>query len=148
MSPADQRIVANITGVLVQAANPKRIILIGSLARGDAAAPSDFDMVVEDRPSNRFAEIVRLNRLLRSSNIAVDLLAVSDEKFQYWRDTPGNVYYEAATGGRFSIKPREQALLFLRKAAQDEALLDTVLESPNVSDEVIGFHCQQARRRC
>jgi hypothetical protein len=35
-------------------------------------------------------------------------------------------------------------LLFLRKAAQDEALLDAVIESDKVSDEVIGFHCQQA----
>ena len=101
MSPADKQIVANMTGVLVQAAHPKRIILFGSQARGDAAERSDFDiMVVEEHPPNRFAEMVRLNRLIRSFDIAVDLLVVSDEKFQYWRDTPGNVYYEAATGGQ------------------------------------------------
>jgi len=41
------------------------------------------------------------------------------------------------------MKRREQALLFLRKAAQDESLLDAVLECPSVSDELIGFHCQQ-----
>jgi hypothetical protein len=35
-------------------------------------------------------------------------------------------------------------LFFLRKAAQDEAMLDAVIESDKVSDEVIGFHCQQA----
>ena len=39
------------------------------------------------------------------------------------------------------MKRREQALLFLRKAAQDESLLDAVLECDSVSDEVIGFHC-------
>jgi HEPN domain-containing protein len=38
-------------------------------------------------------------------------------------------------------------LLFLRKAAQDEALLDAVMESDTVSDEVIGFHCQQAAEK-
>jgi hypothetical protein len=38
-------------------------------------------------------------------------------------------------------------LLFLRKAAQDEALLDAVLVSDKVSDEVIGFHCQQAAEK-
>ena len=101
MSPAARQIVSNLTGVLVQAAHPKRIILFGSQARGDAAPHSDFDiMVVEEKPANRFGEIVRLNRLIRSFDIAVDLLVVSDEKFQYWRDTPGNVYYEAATGGQ------------------------------------------------
>ena len=38
-------------------------------------------------------------------------------------------------------------MLFLRKAAQDEALLDAVIESDNVSDEVIGFHRQQAAEK-
>ena len=32
------------------------------------------------------------------------------------------------------MKPREQALLLLRKAAQDEALLDEVLPSEHVSE--------------
>ncbi len=45
------------------------------------------------------------------------------------------------------MKRREQASLFLRKAAQDEALLDAVLESDSVSDEVFGFHCQQAAEK-
>ena len=45
------------------------------------------------------------------------------------------------------MKRREQALLFMRKAAQDEALLDAVLESDTVSDEVFGFHCQQAAEK-
>ena len=45
------------------------------------------------------------------------------------------------------MKQREQALLLLRKAAQDEALLDLVLTSDQVSDEIIGFHCQQAAEK-
>jgi HEPN domain-containing protein len=44
------------------------------------------------------------------------------------------------------MKRREQALLFLRKAAQD-ALLDAVLECDSVSGEVICFHCQQAAEK-
>jgi len=101
MNPGARQIVEELTGVLVQAAQPRRIILFGSQARGDAATHSDFDiMVVEEKPANRLAEMVRLNRLLRSFDIAVDLLVVSDEKFQYRRDTPGNVYYEAATTGQ------------------------------------------------
>jgi len=45
------------------------------------------------------------------------------------------------------MKRLEQASLFLRKAAQDEALLDEVGDSVNVSDEVFGFHCQQAAEK-
>ncbi len=101
MSPESRQIVSNLTDVLVQAAHPKRIILFGSQARGDAVHDSDFDiMVIEEKPADRFAEMVRLNRLIRSFDIAVDLLVVSDETFEYWRETPGNVYYEASIDGQ------------------------------------------------
>jgi predicted nucleotidyltransferase len=92
--------IKRLTELLIQAAKPKRIIMFGSQARGEAGEDSDLDvMVVEDGVSDRAAEMVRLNRLLRSSDIPVDLLVVSAEKFNYWCDTPGNVYFEAATEG-------------------------------------------------
>jgi HEPN domain-containing protein len=45
------------------------------------------------------------------------------------------------------MKGHEQALLFLKKAAEDEVLLDEVLTSPRVTDTTIGFHCQQAAEK-
>ena len=90
-----------LTELLIEAAKPKRIIMFGSQARGEAGEASDLDvMVVEEGVLDRAAEMVRLNRLLRSLDIPVDLLVVSAEKFNYWCDTPGNVYFEAATDGR------------------------------------------------
>jgi len=92
--------IQRLTELLVKAAKPNRIIMFGSQARGEAGEDSDFDvMVVEETVSDRVAEMVRLNRLLRSLDIPVDLLVVSAEKFNYWCDTPGNVYFEAATEG-------------------------------------------------
>jgi len=44
-------------------------------------------------------------------------------------------------------RPHEQALLFLRKAEADIALLDEVLASNRVGDDIIGFHCQQAAEK-
>jgi hypothetical protein len=38
----------------------------------------------------------------------------------------------------------ELAQLLLRKAAQDEYLLRKIIPDPDVSDEAIGFHAQQA----
>jgi len=99
--PAHNEALDRLTHLLVEAARPKRIILFGSEARGEAAGDSDLDLlVVEESVPDRAAEMVRLNRLLRPLRMAVDLLVVSEEKFQYWRDTPGNVYFEAATEGR------------------------------------------------
>lgn len=45
------------------------------------------------------------------------------------------------------MTPRDLADRFLGKTAQDETLLDKVLDDAEVSDEVIGFHCQQAAEK-
>lgn len=96
----DTETIKRLTELLIEAAKPNRIIMFGSRARGEAGEDSDLDvMVVEEAVSDRVGEMVRLNRLLRSSDIPVDLLVVSAEKFNYWCDTPGNVYFEAATEG-------------------------------------------------
>lgn len=128
----DTETIKRLTELLIQAAEPNRIIMFGSQARGEAAADSDFDvMVVEEAVSDRAAEMVRLNRLLRSLDIPVDLLAVSAEKFNYWCDTPGNVISRRPPRVKSSMnmKQRDQARLLLRKAAQDEALLHEALTS-------------------
>ena len=97
----DNETLRRLTELLARAAKPKYIILFGSRARGEASEDSDFDvMVVESEMANRGEEMVRLGRLLRSLDISVDLLVVSTDKFEYWRDTPGNVYFEAASEGR------------------------------------------------
>lgn len=45
------------------------------------------------------------------------------------------------------MRQHEQALLFLKKAGEDEALLSEVFSSKKVSDEIFGFHCQQAAEK-
>ena len=45
------------------------------------------------------------------------------------------------------MKQHEQALLFLKKAAEDEALLDAVITVLSVADATFGFHCQQAAEK-
>ncbi|MBM3892414.1 MAG: HEPN domain-containing protein [Verrucomicrobia bacterium] len=45
------------------------------------------------------------------------------------------------------MKQLEQARKFLAKAAEDEALLDAVLDKPEVADSIFGFHAQQAAEK-
>lgn len=42
------------------------------------------------------------------------------------------------------MKQREQVRPLLHKAAQDEALLDAILQTQHIDDDVFGFHAPQA----
>ena len=42
------------------------------------------------------------------------------------------------------MRQHEQALLLLKKAADDETLLAEIILARQVSDEIFGFHCQRA----
>jgi predicted nucleotidyltransferase len=86
---------------LVEAAHPARVILFGSWARGDARPDSDVDLlVIEEEVNDLREEATRLYRALAGLVMAVDIVVAAREKFEYWKDTPGNVYYEAAQDGK------------------------------------------------
>ena len=87
--------------LLLEAAPGSKVILFGSYARGEATGDSDVDfMVVEPEVADRYAEMVRLAEVLRPLRLAVDVVVVSAERFEYWRDTPNTVIYRAAKEGR------------------------------------------------
>jgi len=86
---------------IVEASRPLKVFIFGSQARSAARADSDLDlMVVLGEVSDPVKESVRLRRLLKGLLMAVDVLVVDRAKFDYWRDTPGNVFFEAARAGR------------------------------------------------
>ena len=45
------------------------------------------------------------------------------------------------------MRQHEQALLLLKKAMEDTALLSEVLSSQRISNEIFGFHAQQAAEK-
>ncbi len=92
---------AQAVAVLRDVAQPTRIILFGSHARGAADEGSDVDiMVVERDVPHRMAETVRLARALRPLRIPVDLVVISEAAFRERAVIPGTIYFEAATHGR------------------------------------------------
>ena len=90
--------------ILVAAADPERIILFGSRARGDARPDSDVDLlVVEAEPfgENRSCaeESLRLYRALGAQGIDKDILVCSLDDLEYWRDSLNNVLARALREG-------------------------------------------------
>ena len=101
MQKIDRTVIDEAVRLLVAAANPVKIILFGSFARGNAGPYSDIDLlVVEKRVRKRRMEMVRLRDVLRPLNVPVDVLVISARTFTEWWDTPGTVIYEAAQTGK------------------------------------------------
>jgi predicted nucleotidyltransferase len=86
---------------LVAVAQPTKIILFGSQARGDADEHSDVDLlVIKQHVANRYEEMVQLNRALRGLLLPVDLLVVSEQEFEERARQPGTVEHAAHCEGR------------------------------------------------
>ncbi len=87
--------------MLQRAAPEASVIVFGSYVRGTATDRSDLDiMVVEPRVDRLGAEMARLWHAVRPLDIPVDILVVSRQKFDRWKDVPGTVYFWAAREGR------------------------------------------------
>ncbi len=86
---------------LVNAANPSKVILFGSYARGDANENSELDlMVIERELPNKFEEMIRLKQALRSLHIPVDVLVCSEEYVQEWGQLLGSALFWALQEGK------------------------------------------------
>ena len=86
---------------LVAAAQPTRIILFGSRARGDADVRSDVDLlVIKPHVENRYEELVELDRSLAGIRMPVDILLVSEAEFEERAEQPGTVERAARKEGR------------------------------------------------
>jgi len=101
-------VLQDIVDRLVRCSDPRRIILFGSRARGEAGPDSDVDLlVVEDQPfdpatpgQDRSARWARLERSLRGCRVPVDLLLYTAAEVEYWRDSINHVVYDALSEGR------------------------------------------------
>jgi predicted nucleotidyltransferase len=83
--------------ILVREAEPEKVILFGSYARGEATADSDLDLlVVEKEVRHPHAEMARLRRALSPLRIPVDVLVTDQERLSSsWADFPGSYLYDA-----------------------------------------------------
>ncbi len=91
-----------IIDIIVQTACPKKIILFGSRARGEASSERDYDLfLIIDSPEQHRAMMTRIYKALYREHIntAVDLIAASSEQVSAHRNTIGLVYREILDEG-------------------------------------------------
>ncbi|MGH2449246.1 MAG: nucleotidyltransferase domain-containing protein, partial [Chloroflexota bacterium] len=88
------------TRLLVEAANPARIILFGSYARGDFDTRSDLDLlVILPGEFSNYAETVRLYGVLSHLHQAVDIVVYSEADVEERKDLRGTMLHHALKEG-------------------------------------------------
>jgi predicted nucleotidyltransferase len=86
---------------LASAAPGAKVILFGSHARGDAGRGSDLDfLVVEPEVEDAMAESVRLRRTLRGLGVFADVVVISEQDAEEWRDVRGSLIHSVFADGR------------------------------------------------
>jgi predicted nucleotidyltransferase len=101
MQVVDETLIAEAGRRLAAAAPDSQVILFGSHARGEAGDHSDVDfLVVEPEVANEAEESVRLHRTLRDLRVPADVIVVSREYANRWREVRGGLVHTALSQGR------------------------------------------------
>ncbi len=81
--------------------HPEKIILFGSRARGQGGSDSDADLlVVMAVDGSKRQQAVQIDLALEGIPIPIDLIVVTPEDVQKYRDTMGTIIHEAVREGK------------------------------------------------
>jgi predicted nucleotidyltransferase len=97
----DEALIGEVGRRLAAAAPGARVILFGSSARGSTGPHSDLDLlVVEPSVQSPDDESVRLRRELSDVLVSMDIIVVSEDYVEQWRDVRGSLVNAAFSDGR------------------------------------------------
>jgi uncharacterized protein len=86
---------------IVDQFHPAKIILFGSHARGTAHPDSDVDLlVVMDVQESKRRQAVGIDLALADRTFPLDVIVVTPEEFERYRDTVGHILYPAVHEGK------------------------------------------------
>jgi uncharacterized protein len=103
--PIGRSLPADVTDELVRrivaVAQPERIILFGSAARGQMGPDSDVDLLVVKSGVFRSREVaLQIRRALRDLRLALDVIVATPEEVQRYGECFALVYYPALREGQ------------------------------------------------
>jgi len=97
----EEKTIQSAANLLLKAAPGAKVVLFGSYARGDAQPYSDLDfLVIEPQVKDRMGEMFRLRKTLRGLPMAVDVIVISADRFEFWKDTPNTLAYQVLKEGK------------------------------------------------
>jgi predicted nucleotidyltransferase len=99
--PPPEQIIAEMVRRIVEGFNPEKIILFGSYARGTAGPDSDVDLLVVAAVQGGKRKLaVQIYRSLAGVGLCKDVIVVTPEEIERYRDLPGTVIWPALRDGR------------------------------------------------
>lgn len=110
MKVVDDELIEHITQTIVEYCNPRRIILFGSYARGDAGPDSDIDIFVEMETRSRHRSIDKIHRIFGLREWAMDVIVYTPADVRKWRGQVGTMLYVIEKEGRVLYEQSETAL--------------------------------------
>jgi predicted nucleotidyltransferase len=101
MQVVDETLIAEAGSRLAAAAPGAQVILFGSHPFGEANPQGDLGfLIVESEVDNEAEESVRLHRTLRDLRVPAEVIVVSREYVDRWREVRGGLVHAALSQGR------------------------------------------------
>jgi predicted nucleotidyltransferase len=103
MKVSTDELLGRIVETIVEAAQPERVILFGSRAKGADKGESDYDFLVVVSGAENEREVSR--RIYRSLldkkvGVAVDVVVVGEKKLERYKESPYFIYAQAVQEGK------------------------------------------------
>ena len=96
----DQAVLNEIVRRIVAVAQPDKIVLFGSAARGEMSFHSDVDLLVVKDGGNAWTEMGRIYEALYGVGAAVDVVVVTPTQLERYKDCHALVMKPALAEGR------------------------------------------------
>lgn len=96
----DQTILDNIIRRIVEVADPERIILFGSAARGDMNRHSDVDLLIVKEGVDTLDLMRQIRRNLYGVGAAVDAIVVTPQAIKRYKDSHALIIKPALQEGK------------------------------------------------
>ena len=105
MASETEKLINEITAIIIREIDPKQVILFGSQARGMPRPDSDLDfLIIQDHPfgpgHTRRQQMAKIWRLLAHFPVSQDILVYTPDEIEEWRLSKNHVIARALREGK------------------------------------------------